>query len=49
MIDAIEEFSLGLRRDFSDLDCGCRDLWRAELELQDFLMSTGDVGALLAR
>src|SRR5437867_1636745 len=49
VIDAIEEFSLGLRRDFSDLDCGCRDLWRAELELQDFLMSTGDVGALLAR
>ena len=49
VVDAIEEFSLGLRRDFSDLECGCKDVWRAELELQDFLMSTGDVGALLTR
>jgi radical SAM enzyme (TIGR01210 family) len=49
VIDAIEEFSLGLRRDFADLDCACKEMWRAELELQDFLMSTGDVGALLAR
>ena len=49
VIDAIEEFSLGLRRDFADLDCACKEMWRSELELQDFLMSTGDVGALLAR
>ena len=49
VIDAIEEFSLGLRRDFADLDCACKEMWRAELELQDLLMSTGDVGALLAR
>ena len=49
VIDAIEEFSLGLRQDFGDLACACRDAWRAELEMQDFLTSTGDVGALLAR
>jgi len=49
VIDAIEEFSLGLRRDFGDLDCDCQSTWRAELELQDFLMGTGNVGALLAR
>ena len=49
VIDAIEEFSLGLRKDFGDLDCACRNEWRAELELQDFLMSTGDVRALLTR
>ncbi|HTD80847.1 MAG TPA: archaeosine biosynthesis radical SAM protein RaSEA [Thermoplasmata archaeon] len=49
VIDAIEEFSLGLRRDFEDLDCACKGEWRAELELQDFLMSTGDVRALLTR
>ncbi len=49
VIDAIEEFSLGLRRDFADLDCACRTEWRAELELQDFLMCTGDVRALLTR
>jgi hypothetical protein len=49
VIDAIEEFSLGLRKDFTDLDCPCRGVWRAELELQDFLMSTGDVRALLTQ
>ena len=49
VIDAIEEFSLGLRKDFVDLDCACRGVWRAELELQDFLMSTGDIRSLLTR
>ena len=49
VIDAIEEFSLGLGRDFTDLDCACRGRWRDELDLQDFLMSAGDVGALLTR
>ena len=48
-VDAIEEFSLGLRRDFDELDCDCKTIWRAERELQDFMMSTGDVGALLTR
>jgi radical SAM enzyme (TIGR01210 family) len=49
VIDAIEEFSLGLREDFADLDCACRETWRAQLDLQDFLTGTGDVGAVLAR
>ncbi len=49
VVDAIEEFSLDLRRDFGDLDCACREAWRAQLDLQGFLMGTGDVGAALAR
>ena len=48
-INAIEEFSLDLRRDFSELDCACRERWRAELDLQDFMMTPGDIGAILAR
>jgi len=48
-VDAIEEFSLGLRRDFADLDCACRERWRDELDLQDFLASSADIGALLTR
>src|SRR2546428_9720832 len=48
-VDAIEEFSLGLRRDFDELDFDCKTIWRAERELQDFMMSTGDTGALLTR
>jgi uncharacterized Fe-S cluster-containing MiaB family protein len=49
VIDAIEEFSLGLREDFADLDCPCRETWRAQLDLQDFMMDAGDIGAALAR
>ncbi len=45
--DAIEEFSLRLRRDFDDVDCDCRDEWRAYRELQPFLRTTADIGSLL--
>jgi len=47
VVDAIEEFSLGLRRDFDDQDCACKDVWRAYCEMQPFLRTTGDIGALL--
>ena len=48
VLTAIEEFSLGLREDFQDLDCACREAWRVERELQEFLMSPADVGAILS-
>jgi len=47
VVDAIEEFSLGLRRDFADLDCACRDVWRAYCDVQPFLLSPADPLALL--
>ncbi|MGQ0797043.1 MAG: archaeosine biosynthesis radical SAM protein RaSEA [Methanobacteriota archaeon] len=42
VVDAIEEFSLGLRNDFDDLACACRDLWRASTDLQEFLLTPAD-------
>ncbi|OGS48197.1 MAG: TIGR01210 family radical SAM protein [Euryarchaeota archaeon RBG_16_68_13] len=47
VVDAIEEFSLGLRQDFADLDCDCRDVWRAYRETQPFLLTPADPLALL--
>ena len=49
VLDAVGEYSLGLRKDFRDLDCGCKETWRAGLDVQDFLTDTGDFGAVLAR
>ena len=46
-IDAIEEFSLGLRRDFGDLDCECRDVWRAYADVQEFMLTSADPLALI--
>ena len=42
VIDAIEEFSLGLRRDFDDLACDCRAVWEASADLQEFLLTPAD-------
>ena len=42
VVDAIEEFSLGLRTDFSDLSCECRSLWREYLDLQEFMLTPAD-------
>jgi hypothetical protein len=39
---AIEEFSLGLRRDFDDLVCDCKALWKATVDMQDFLLTPSD-------
>ena len=46
VVDAIEEFSLGLRRDFGDLDCACKDAWRASVDMGPFLLSPADPFAL---
>jgi len=35
VISAIEEFSLGLREEFADLSCDCKDVWRAYSEAQE--------------
>jgi len=45
--DAIEEFSLGLRGDFEDLGCACKDVWRAYCQVQPFLLTAADPLALL--
>ena len=47
VVDAIEEFSLGLRQDFSDLSCSCKDLWREYLDLQEFMLTPADPLAVL--
>jgi len=47
VIDAIEEFSLGLRKDFDDLTCGCKSLWREYLDLQESMLTSADPLAVL--
>ncbi len=47
VVDAIEEFSLGLREDFRDLDCACRAVWTEYKELQPFMLTAADPIALL--
>ena len=47
VVDAIEEFSLGLRKDFADLSCECRSLWREYLDLQTFMLTPSDPLAVL--
>ncbi len=47
VMDAIEEFSLGLRKDFSDLSCDCQDVWRAYLDLQEYMVTPADPLAVL--
>ncbi|TLZ43859.1 MAG: TIGR01210 family radical SAM protein [Methanobacteriota archaeon] len=45
--NAIEEFSLGLRRDFDDLSCDCKGVWRAYVAAQEFMLSPADPFATL--
>ena len=47
VVNAIEEFSLGLRADFADLSCACQDVWRAYGETQPFMMTSADPLAVL--
>ena len=42
VIDAIEEFSLGLRRDFDDLACECKDVWQSYTDAQEFMLTPSD-------
>ncbi|TLZ95110.1 MAG: TIGR01210 family radical SAM protein [Methanobacteriota archaeon] len=47
VVNAIEEFSLGLRTDFDDLSCECKDVWRAYSEMQEFMLTPADPLAVL--
>jgi len=47
VVDAIEEFSLGLRTDFADLACACQDVWRAYIDAQGFMLTPSDPLAIL--
>jgi uncharacterized Fe-S cluster-containing MiaB family protein len=47
VISAIEEFSLGLREEFADLSCDCKDVWRAYSEAQEFMLTAADPIAIL--
>jgi radical SAM enzyme (TIGR01210 family) len=47
VVAAIQEFSLGVRKDFSELSCGCKDLWRAYCEAQGFMLTASDPCAIL--
>ena len=42
VVDAIEEFSLGLRRDFGEMSCDCKELWREYVDAQDFMLTPAD-------
>ncbi|TET89144.1 MAG: TIGR01210 family radical SAM protein [Methanomassiliicoccales archaeon] len=42
-LKAIEDFSLGLREDFDDLRCDCRERWLDVLDLQGFTQSSIDM------
>ncbi len=42
VVDAIEEFSLGLRKDFDDLACECKALWREYQDAQEFMLTSSD-------
>src|SRR2546426_9685673 len=42
VVNAIEEFSLGLRADFGDLSCACQEVWRAYGGTQPFMMTSAD-------
>ena len=47
VVNAIEEFSLGMRRDFADLSCACQDVWRAYADAQTFMLTPSDPLAIL--
>ena len=42
VLEAIEEFSLGLREDFDGLTCACKPLWREYRDLQGFMLTSSD-------
>jgi len=42
VVDAIEEFSLGLRASFDDLVCDCRKVWEAYCDTQPFMLTSAD-------
>jgi radical SAM enzyme (TIGR01210 family) len=47
VVSAIEEFSLGLRENFGDLSCDCKDVWQAYSEAQEFMLTAADPIAIL--
>jgi len=42
VMNAIEEFSLGLRQDFQGLRCDCQDVWQANVDAQGFMLTPSD-------
>jgi radical SAM enzyme (TIGR01210 family) len=47
VVNAIEEFSLGLRKDFEDITCDCKAIWSAYREAQGFMLGPCDPLAVL--
>ena len=47
VVNAIEEFSLGLRKDFDDLSCSCQESWQAYSEVQQFMLTPSDPLSIL--
>ena len=47
VLNAIEEFSLGLRNDFEDLSCPCKTTWQTYCAAQEFLLTPSDPFAIL--
>jgi radical SAM enzyme (TIGR01210 family) len=43
VIEAIEDFSVGLREDFENVQCDCRERWLDVLDLQGFTQSSIDI------
>lgn len=42
VVRAIEDFSLGLRRDLDDLSCTCRGRWQVYKAAQEFMLTSAD-------
>src|SRR2546422_5587501 len=47
VVNAIKEFSLGLRKDFEDITCDCKAIWSAYREAQGFMLGPSDPLAIL--
>jgi radical SAM enzyme (TIGR01210 family) len=47
ILKALDEFSIGSRNSFDDLDCTCKDQWLDILELESVFRSSGDIHKIL--
>jgi radical SAM enzyme (TIGR01210 family) len=47
ILKAIDEFSIGRRKDFKDMDCQCKELWMDTLDLEIAMRTHADVQRIL--
>jgi radical SAM enzyme (TIGR01210 family) len=42
ILDALDEFSIGKRNAFDDIECSCRELWLDTMEIEGLIQTSGD-------